>query len=394
MNSTPEVSEQYLTKFISFFKKTGIIEIRYILLLFFSTRLVLTIIGIFSRSLLDRQFGKQYIWSQHLWLDIWGVWDTFWYMDIAANGYSLSSPIPNINKQQANYAFFPLYPMLMRGFGKLIGDRYYLAGIIISNVCLIIAAILLYKLVRLDSSKKIALASVKYLFLFPTAFILSGVFTESLYLALTILCFYLARKRKWLFVGISGFFLALTRNLGVLIAIPVLYEYLKGVNFKVKEIRINVFFILLIPLGLSIFAFYNYHLSGDLLAFKNNLSAWNRESTNPLSALMMGIKQGLFKSNMRRLLEVSFAIVSLLTLNIFCKKINLSYWIFGMYSILIPLSAQVDSIPRYVLPIFPLYLILAQLSKDRYLDQILTISLGLIQGFLMVFWSCGFALVV
>lgn len=54
-------------------------EIKYIFLLFISTRFILTIIGIFSRTLLERQYGKQYIWSKYLWLDIWGVWEMIIY---------------------------------------------------------------------------------------------------------------------------------------------------------------------------------------------------------------------------------------------------------------------------------------------------------------------------
>ncbi|NJO94372.1 MAG: hypothetical protein HC820_08590, partial [Hydrococcus sp. RM1_1_31] len=84
--------------------KKNLSEIQYILLLFFSTRLILTIIGVFSRSILERQYGKQYIYSSQLWLDIWGVWDTFWYLDIAEKGYSDAGRNP-LSESQANYAF-------------------------------------------------------------------------------------------------------------------------------------------------------------------------------------------------------------------------------------------------------------------------------------------------
>jgi len=50
--------------------------------------------------------------------------------------------------------------------------------------------------------------------------------------------------------------------------------------------------------------------------------------------------------------------------------------------------------PRFILPIFPLYILLAKLASDRAFDQTATLSLGLLQGFLMVFWCCGYALVV
>lgn len=369
-------------------------EIKYIFILFISTRVALTLIGLFSRLTLERQYGKQYIWSKYLWLDIWGVWDTFWYMDIATNGYSLPGSNP-LDQDQANYAFFPLYPLLMKVLGEIFVGQHYLAGVILSNVSLIVACIFLYKLLRLDlNSQKISFNTIKYLFLSPTAFIFSGVFTESLYLALIILCFYFAKKKNWLLVGIAGCFLSLTRALGVFIIFPMLYEYFKEVNFDFKKTKADLFFLLLIPLGLILFAIYNYHLTGDFLAFTHIQSTWNRNLVNPLKVLRNGLYQGLFKSDMRDLLESSFAIVSLILLLISSKKINFSYWIFWLYSILIPLLTGLESLPRYILPIFPLYILLAQFSRSRYFDQAATLFLGLLQGCLMVFWSCGFNLIV
>jgi hypothetical protein len=78
-------------------------KIKYIFSLFLVTRIIFLIIGISSRLILEPLFlninGLEYgiftkeygIYSDRLWLDIWGVWDTGWYLDIAANGYSLTA---------------------------------------------------------------------------------------------------------------------------------------------------------------------------------------------------------------------------------------------------------------------------------------------------------------
>jgi len=374
-------------------------EFKQILLLFLSTRLILTVIGVISRSLLERQFGKQYIYSNQLWLDIWGVWDSYWYINIAEEGYSAQIGT-DFSKTQANYAFFPLYPMLMRLVGTFIGGKYFLAGIIVSNVCLIIACFVFYRLVRLKSDRQTSLQSVKFLLLSPTAFIFSGVFTESLYLMLAVLCFYFAEKRQWLFVGIAGFFLALSRSVGVLIIIPMLYEYLQSKEFQFKKIRYDILFLLLIPLGLTLFAIYNYHLTGNFFAFSQIQAGWNRKLSDPFTAMIRGFRRGLWQPDvktifkMKALLESIFSVTALGFLCIYFRKINFSYWIFGIYSIVVPLLAGVDSMPRFILPIFPLYILLAKLASDRAFDQTATLSLGLLQGFLMVFWCCGYALVV
>ena len=127
------------------------LEIQYICLLFLSTRIVLTLIGVISHAFLERGYGKQFSWSKYLWLDLWGVWDSFWYMDIAQNGYSTAGSIAD-NPAQTNFAFFPLYPMLMHLLGKISGGEYYLAGLFISNGCLLLSCYLLYKLVERSES--------------------------------------------------------------------------------------------------------------------------------------------------------------------------------------------------------------------------------------------------
>lgn len=369
------------------------LEIRYICLLFLSTRIVLTLIGVISHTFLERGYGKQFSWSKYLWLDLWGVWDSFWYMDIAQNGYSVIGPIAG-NPTQTNLAFFPLYPMLMSLLGKVTGGEYFLAGIFISNVCLLLSCYILYKLVEMESDQKTALRSLKYFFLYPVAFILSGVFTESLYLFLTLLCFYMAKSQNYLLAGIAGAFLSATRTLGVLILLPLLFEYLRSVEFKPSKIRLDSLLLMLVPVGLIGYCLYNYHVTGDFFYFKTNQTAWGREIMNPIVALGTAIQQGITEADPKILLEVCFCIAALLLLNVFYRKIGFSYWLFGMYSIVIPLATGIDSIARFTLPIFPLFIVLAKLSQDKSWDDALTLFLGFLQGCLMVYWCTGRTLVV
>jgi hypothetical protein len=80
------------------------IEVKYTLLLFITTRLALTLIGVMARISLEPYHGKYYVWSfsPRLWLDIWGVWDTGWYVNIATNGYSSQLSSASATLYQAN----------------------------------------------------------------------------------------------------------------------------------------------------------------------------------------------------------------------------------------------------------------------------------------------------
>ena len=367
-------------------------HVRYTLLALASTRIALALIGVGSRALLMPLVGQQYAWkySENPWLDIWGVFDSGWYLSIAVHDYQaeLSSAAATVG--QANYAFFPLYPLLIRGLASIVGD-HYLAGIVLSNICLLLACISLYKLVRLDSDHSTALASIRYLLIFPVSFILSGVFTESLFLLLAIMCFYYAKRSHWLLVGISVFLLALTRSVGILAFIPLLYEYVRQKDFKVRRLRPDMLFLMLIPLGLFVFAVHNYLLTGDYLATVHiQETGWGHQMTNPL----LFLSDNLRGDNILLRFEACFVVTLLVLLNAFYRKIGFSYWLLAMGALIFPLATASPSMPRYSLVVFPIYILLAKLARNNWLDQTLTAVLCLFQGWLMVFWSNGFTLVV
>ena len=355
-------------------------DIKYVFFLFVTTRILLTILGTLAFIILDysEPLFPRLEFSKHVWLNIWGVWDTGFFVDIAKNGYS------------TNYAVFPLYPLLMRIVGRVTGD-VYIAGLIISNISLIIATVYLYKLVKIENNRKTAIRSVKYLFLFPTAFILSGVFSESLLLTLSIMCFYYAKKQKWFLSSVFGFLSGLTKPVGVFIFLPLLYEYWRTV-FRSKGLKLNSVFLLLVPLSFPLFFLFVYRETGSVWAM-NTLSTFLHQGFEYFKDnLFLGMQWSVFK-----LFESLFTLLLLALIYIFRSKLSVSHLIFAIGSILIPVftvRTGLSSMPRYALIAFPLFILFAKLSRNNYVDQILTILLALFQGFLMVFWVTGFKLVV
>jgi hypothetical protein len=363
-----------------------------ILVLFLGTRLILTIIGVSSRLLLEPFHGKEYVWtySQRLWLDIWGVWDTGWFLTVAVHGYSTSQSPAALTLNQANYAFFPLYPLLMR----IPIFNPYLTGFLVSNISLLVACFFLYRLVRLDSDSDTALRSVKYMLLFPTSFILSGVFSESLFLALALACFYYARRRpaNAAAVGVTGFLLALTRPNAVILLPSLLLQFiLKGDGRR--EIWKSIA-LLGIPLGLVIFLLFLYSLTGSFFAFVDiRQHAWGHRLTNPLLLLLTSFRS----PDVTVVINAASTVLCIAALSAFVKRIDFSYWLLAMLSIfalLINGEAVMHSMLRYMVVLFPLFILSAGLGRNRTVDQAMTVGFALVQAFLMVFWSNGFNLVV
>jgi len=141
--------------------------------------------------------------SGNILLDIWGAWIQgiicIWH------GIGIRRLIYLRILRQDKLCLFPLYPLLVRIFGTIIGYNFYLAGLIISNVSLLVASVYLFKLVELEADKKMAFRAIKYLFYFQSP-LFFGVFAESLFVALAIICFYYAKKERWFWVGLQVFF--------------------------------------------------------------------------------------------------------------------------------------------------------------------------------------------
>src|SRR5687768_100592 len=69
-------------------------------------------------------------------IDVWARWDSDWYLLIAQDGYS-GSP-------SSTPAFFPLYPGLIAGLGRLLAGHYVLAGVLLSLAACALAFVLLH----------------------------------------------------------------------------------------------------------------------------------------------------------------------------------------------------------------------------------------------------------
>jgi hypothetical protein len=366
-------------------------EVTIILAVFILTRIFLTVIGTWTNihTPLGTFRVRQDIFSEKVWLNIWGVWDSSWYINVAKHGYT-NNPIELPKASccgQRNLGFFPLYPVLIKLLTFLVRG-YFISGLIISNISLLLSSYILYKLASTKNNKQKALDTAIFLFLFPTSFVLSGALSESLFLALLSLCFLFALKRKWGLVGITGFLLCLTRPLGILVFFPMLYEYLQSINFKLKKTYPSLLYLLLLPLGLLSFAFYTYIHFGDFLAYyhsqKYNFAA---EFTNPIKMLLIGF--GELKQYFSYItLPISTALIYL-TANY--KKLRFSYYLMSVVFIIFLLSNGLlvaATFLRQSVVIFPLYIALGAIENRliKYLAMCFSLSL---QGALMVFWSNG-----
>lgn len=312
---------------------------------------------------------------------IWGFgnFDGVHYLKIAYEGY----------KAAFSQAFFPLYPMLIRFLNVLPRDlsldpRYFVdpsffyTGFILSNLFFLGFLLLFYKLLRLDYSQKVARLSLILVLVFPTSFYFGSIYTESLFLFLTVWAIFSFRTRKYLLAGTLAGLASATRIIGILIPIIFLIEmFLNRKKINAKELVNQVVSLFLTPLGLIAYMFYLNKNFGDSLLFLTSQSGFGAgRSAEPFILLPQVVyryikmiltvePKSLLFFNVN--LELLFTLIPLGLFIIFYKKIRLSYLWFSLLALILPtLTGTLSSMPRYVLVAFPFFPLLAEIGSKNY----------------------------
>ena len=324
----------------------------------------------------------------HFLLYPYGNFDGLYYLLIAAKGYTV------------NAGFFPLFPLsihlVILPFGNILpfDPIQYLAAITLVSIYFIVSLIVFYKLIRLDYRENIAIWSIIFLLIFPTSFFYASIYSESLFLLLSLLAFYFARKKKWFLAGVMGALLTATRLVGIAILPSLLYEYFKESKNK---LTIKILPLLLVPLGLLGYMFYNLQKWGNPFYF---IQAQGNFANNRTIDSIVLLPQTVFryfkilftlKPNIYEwwvaFFELLFFIFALILFYIGWKrKIRISYLIFGLLCFLLPISSGTFSgLPRYVVTIFPLFIALALIKNKNFKIIYRIISAMILFLFFMLF---------
>ena len=216
--------------------------------------------GVLALSFGQVRSGNTWRIPSHAWVDMWARWDSAYYLEIATQGYRY------VAGQHSSVAFFPLYPMLMRvvacGSQDLV--TLVIVGWLISNVSTVLALVYMYRLITLDAPERTARRTIWCLLFFPTSFFFSMVYTEGLFLLLTVAAFYCARRQQWGAACIWGGLSAATRSIGVFLVLPLAYEWWLQ---RRTSARLSWLYLLLVPCGLGGYMLYLYTAFGDPLVF-------------------------------------------------------------------------------------------------------------------------------
>ncbi|MCW3020449.1 MAG: hypothetical protein JWN10_2757 [Solirubrobacterales bacterium] len=350
-------------------------------------------------------------------------WDGVWYLVIARYGYRPDLGITS------RTAFFPLYPLALRTVSWL-GPPPILAGALVSVVAFAFALYGIHRLATLElaryarptlSGERLARAArlaVMLTAFAPMAFFFSAVYSESLYLALSVGLFWSARHGRWAWVGVLGALAGATRSAGLVLLLPALMLYLYGprddrppdhpgglgsrlparalqgvavrmrmpVGLRVPvglvpryRLRRDILWLGLLPVGVVLYGAYLVLAGGDPLAPLHAQEVWSRHFAGPyvgiwdaLRAAFEGARQLL--SGQRRhiyfatgkdspfvmaghnLMLLVFLAAAIPVVVGVVRRLPLAYGAYVLAALALPLSYPVTEQPLMSLPRFLLVL--------------------------------------
>ncbi len=306
----------------------------------------------------------------------WERFDALWFLRIAAQGY---------REGDGSAAFFPLYPLAVRAVSTLLGGRPFAAALLVSNGAFLGALLVLYTLTRSELSERVARTTVVLLCCFPTSFFLFAPYSESLFLLLAVTALWAARRRRWPIAAAAGFGAALTRNVGIVLALALAVEAIQQRTEDDRSPLPGLAAAGVTGLGtLTVLGFWAAK-AGDWLAPLHQQANWERSFSWPWTTLIEGARAAFrYVGDINGsywLIDLLVVVPMLVGAVVVLVRYRWSYGAYVWGALLLPLSfvfqdRPLMSMPRFVLPLFPIFWALAEALERWRIPRWAAVAVG------------------
>jgi Gpi18-like mannosyltransferase len=319
------------------------------------------------------------------------------YMRIAQFGYGkYGSALP---------VFFPLLPLLTKIIHLVTRLNFQYSALLINLVSTYFSFLYLYLIgLKFFNMNSKAVKTLLLFAFFPTAYFLFAYYSESLFCALLFGSFYYALNKKWLVSSLFLAFLTATRLVGIVAVVAVLIEYLADKEFQVRNIKPDILYFFLAPIGMAAYMIYLFHTYHDALYFQTAYRygvgwAYQRFSPNIVGTIFNEVKQTILSWHKNKVsltqgvfLTFGFWVFALIISLKSVKKVPISFVAFNLLCLLIfVLAGNFTGDDRYILPFLSIYLYLVSvLSRREASFSIWLASSASIMTLLAILFANGF----
>ena len=302
--------------------------------------------------------------------------DALWFLRIASSGYRTGD---------GSAAFFPLYPLAIRAVSWVMGGHPFGAALLVSNAAIACGLCVVYALTASERSIATARRTVLLVALFPTSFFFFAPYSESLFLLLAATTYWAARSRRWAAAGAAGALAALTRNVGIVLAPALVVEAFHQRSEGRGSVLPGLGAAVAVGIGTLAYLAYWWAKVGDWLAPIDQQANWQRTFSSPWATVVDGTRDAfryLGNANGGYWLIDWLIVVPVVGASVFALlRYRPSYSVFLWGGLLIPLSfvfadRPLMSMPRFVLPLFPAFWALAELTERWRIPEKAVVAVG------------------
>lgn len=353
-------------------------------------------------------------------------WDAKRYYFMVNNGYTF----PLDTDPQANWAFFPVYVIMcqiVKGltFWKL---DTYVTGMLVSNVCIFIAAFTAVKYLRVIKARSIKLGCpgavndgsrlerlsqavrdddgmllVILMLAGPYSFYFASMYTEAAFVMFIALFFYFSAKKKYLRAGIMAALASGTRIVGCILVFSLIIELYMDINngerISIAGIKnfikvmlrtpYKILSVLLCPLGAFCYMTFLRFFCGDPWAYKNVQIAWREDEYFPIIGVLWKACTGQIEPRYTYMGWFCIGILVLYGYMIYKKYYSMAA--FGILSLMVALTSHVMSTCRFTagsyVAFIGLYDLLANMTgRLKVLKWIILIFFAAAEIWLLFMW--------
>ena len=302
------------------------------------------------------------------------AWDGRWYLSIAAAGYHAAPHVPDAVNSQYDFAFFPLWPIVIR-ISTLGAFDPAVISVLLANLLFVVAAVLIWKLLAERFRPVLASQAIGLLAFSPPAFVLSMAYSEPLFLVLAA-GYFLSRAHPARRAVLAALAMA-TRIAGAAIVASALVE---AFLVRGRERRSAVLAVVVGATAFAAWCLYIALLTHDPLGFLHGSPSFNS------STGLVQIVRTIRLHDPRHLAALAFVLVVLAgALLVFRRDRELgTYAVVALALSLLP-GGVIWSMPRYCLVAFPAFAGLAERLGGRG-TLLLTLGFAVAQWF-FVSWT-------
>lgn len=355
----------------------------------------------------------------------WADWDGANYIGIAAHGYT-----------PMGTAFFPLYPLLIRGTARavsallgplsawLAADPWPLSALLVSNAAALVGLVAIAELVLQEAGDRSRLTlTMLAVTAYPVAFYLANAYTESTFLAAAALTLLFSRRGSWVAAGCAAGLGALARPTGLLLMLPLVWEYGRQhewwspatwrrpwrgaqLSSRLKQVAAAGAMALAAPAGTATYLLYLRYRFGDPFVFvAAERKGWSHRLAPPWETVQLFVSRlghpppgfGGMTWQLLMLLDAGMLLSFLVVTVTLARRLPASFTLYSGTLILVCCLTVATSWPnpivgtaRYLLPDVPVFLGVAWLGSRRPGMAVGIIATGfLLQACLAVFWLTG-----